>query len=231
MSIALRDRAHELIDDPYMADAQCLLSRLLGDRQIVGDGKLPSGQPFKWRLLRGALEDEAVAAAIRRLADLGLPVELRGYEYLDEQLAWEMLARAMRDPNVAGSESNPYPRYLAFVIDKKSKKKIPSPDILRELLSNDERDTLLRDYLDFRSDSDPDPDDLAPEIAAALTAAIKKKDVTRLNDFEPHMLRSWLLSMGARLLNAPGSSANDFTPPSMATKTQTDPSAPASPTH
>jgi len=193
-------RSRELAEaSPAEAEAVSALARYRKGRKQTGKGQLPqTSEEFRWRLLSGAEEDEAVSAAVKRQNQLGIPIELRSGQELEEALIWEILALAMRDPDREGTDANPYPQPFA-------KDSIE----LRELLSSNERDQLGAEYLDFAEQVDPCPSELPPELARAIANVVKKKDATALSNFGCTALSLYLISMGSQQSSSPtGSSEN-----------------------
>jgi hypothetical protein len=180
-------KAVELAAAPDVeAEARSALARFRQGRRLVGEGKLPdTGEVFAWRLLSGAEEDAAVSNAVKRLADLGVPTELRAYADLEEALTWEVLALAMRDPEPA---SAPDGTLLPQPFAKDSLE-------LRDFLSVTEREILAADYGDFAESVDPDPMDIEPAVLVAIDDAVKKKQAGNLTAFGSRALASYLLIM------------------------------------
>lgn len=192
-------RAAELATAPVAeAKAVSALARFRQGRKLTGSGRLPeTGEEFVWRLLSGAEEDAAVAAAVLRLSGLGLPVELRAYADLEAAITWETLAIAMRDPSEPDSPSGEkYPRPLCNDSTE-----------TRELLSDTEREILYSDYLDFVESVDPDPADIDPAVLVAITEAVKKKEFANLSAHGSRALASYLLITDSQPSNSPNGSS------------------------
>lgn len=188
-------RVAELAKAPDVeAEALSALARYRQGRRLVGKGKLPgTGEEFAWRLLNGTEEDEVVSATIKHLADLGVPYELRAYSDLEEVETWEILARAMRDPDPPmAADGTLLPR--PFAKDALE---------LRACFSKMEREILGIDYEDFVTSVDPDPVDIEPPVLIAIEDAIKKKDAPNLIAFGSRALASYLLTMGSPPSNSP----------------------------
>jgi hypothetical protein len=180
-------RARELVEKPAAeVRAESALARFRRGRRLTGEGNLPdTGEPFGWRLLSGLEDDTAVAAAVARLNDLGIPVELRAYADLEQAVAWELLAIAMRDPEPAvGPGGELLPR--AFCADSLE---------LRDLIDETECDILFADYGDFKESVDPDPYTLDRETYLAIEQAVKKKQTANLIAFGSRGLATYLLTM------------------------------------
>jgi hypothetical protein len=152
-----------------------------------GDGWSEVEVPFVWRRLSVRGKQAAIDAATKRFRELEIPPELRSYADWEEELALQVLHRAMRDPGDPGTDSNPFPKTLANTADE-----------LGEFLDEDTRDLLAIEYRDFEDEHSPD--NAAPSQAEldALESAIEKKDLRVLNSFGPRTLRHWLLT-SARL--------------------------------
>lgn len=158
------------------ARAESALARYRAGKQHTKPGELPGGGAFVWRVLTGAENQACLAAAIEHFEKMKIPAELRAYSDLEDETFWQILFRAMRDPGDV------------------SKTLAKSVDELRQLLDSDERDILAQQYLDFKSEVNPQPSELSPATFAAIRAAVQKKSVQALSDFEPYMLRLYLLT-------------------------------------
>jgi hypothetical protein len=158
--------------------------------------------PFVWRLLNGQEKQDAMSAAVARLDGVGIPLELMGSAELEDELSWQILARAMRDPDVQGElDRDPYPVPLAADVDE-----------LRQRLTTDERDDLRYRYLDFEEENDRAPRDLSAEEMLAIERVAKKKpseSLAQLMSFGTRSLALYLRSSVARLSpSASGSSGS-----------------------
>lgn len=179
---------------PVQAEAASRLAVILRGRRHTKVGHFPDkpDDTFRWRVLTGTEKQECQACAIRRFNELGIPPELRMYQDLEEELTWQVLFRGMRDESDPGTLNDPYPKSFAANVDE-----------LRDLLTVDERDALLIDYLDFESEVDPSPETVNAEVIQQITIALKKKESERLralNDFDSATLRSYLATTVAPLL-------------------------------
>jgi hypothetical protein len=165
-------------------------SRLAGyqqGRRFTRESHLP-GRPaavFRWRILSAAEKQICLASARARFRELELEPELEGYLDYHQEITYQVLALALRDPSDEGTPAQPYPRPLAASVGE-----------LRELLPATVADELGARYYDFEAEvlGEDDDDDLSPPERAAIDAAVKKKDARSLNNFEPHTLRTWLLT-------------------------------------
>jgi hypothetical protein len=174
------------------------LAKLIRGRRHVKHSRIPDDEspiPFVWVVLTGREKQEAAADSLRRFKDLGIPSELRSYSDLDDELTWQIIARAMRDPDVPGTDAQPFPRQLAPV------------DEVREL-TVDERDILMSEYLDLEEEVDPDPLKMSRDWHAEIESALKKTppDVRALSNFGSRTLIGYLLTtVRPRLISPTGS--------------------------
>lgn len=180
----------EFEDDHDAAAGTVLLEKLRNGRRATKPGDLPgdgpgSSLPFMWRKLTRTETQEATAAAVSRLAELGLPPEIRGYETLQDETYIQILWRAMRSrtPEVSAS-GEPYPAPLA-----------PTADELRDLLHDDEADILASQYLDLEEETGATWATVTEMEREQIVAALKKKDVESLINFGSAMLSSFLLTL------------------------------------
>jgi len=185
--------ARELaISDERKQHGACLLERMQRPRATC-EGELPDGTAIMWRLLNASEKQVAKGKARARLLIVGLdPDSWAQDDELARETAWQMIALAMRDPSVKGTERNPYPTPAAWTEDGKTKQRIADADKLRELLTVPECQVMLEQYLAFEDEQNPDLDRLSDEDAAALDEAIKKKDSETLRGFGVAMLATYL---------------------------------------
>ena len=172
----------------------CLLERMQRPR-LTCEGELPDGTAIVWRLLTASEKQIAKGKARARLLLVGLDPDAWSQEdELAREVAWQMLAIAMRDPGVKGTARNPYPTPAAWIEDEKSKERIADADTLRGLLTVPECQVMLEQYLAFEDAQSPDLDRLSDEDTAALENAIKKKDSETLRCFGVAMLATYLIT-------------------------------------
>jgi hypothetical protein len=185
--------------DEQLAGGISKLAKLLRGRRHFrrssigrGDGEVP----FVWMVLSGSEKQEAAAGALVRFKELGIPNELRSYTDLEDELTWQVIARAMRDPDVPGTEFAPYPNQLAPVEE------------IREL-TVDERDILYSEYADLEEEVDPDPLKMSQDWHAEIESALKKTppDVRALSNFGSRIVIGYLLTtVRPRLISPTGNS-------------------------
>lgn len=140
--------------------------------------------PFVWVILGGTEAQEAMAAAVKRLDEIDVPREMLGAKPLEDELGWQVLARAMRDPE---DLSQP----IAADVDE-----------LRDLLNDDERDILMTRYADFQERKYPAPHDLSLAELKAMEEAAKKKSpesLAQLMSFGSWSLGLFVISLVSRL--------------------------------
>ena len=182
------------IDEAREAQGACLLERLQHPRATC-EGTLPDGTAIVWRLLSASEKQIAKGKARARLQQVGLDPEAWSQEdELAREVAWQMIAIAMRDPGTKGSKRNPYPTPAAWVEDPKTKVRVADAGKLRDLLAVSECQAMLEQYLDFEDSQNPAIDRLSDEDAVALEDAIKKKDGETLRGFGAAMLATFLLT-------------------------------------
>lgn len=157
--------------------------------------------PFRWRILSGTEKQECLSSACERFQILGVDKELRHYRDLEDEVVWQILFYALRDPSKeSDSRGVPYPRPL-----------FPDADTCRDAMSPDERDILVSRYLDFE-------ERIAPQIAnaeaffLAIDDAVKKNgpgrsSMTTLMNFGSFILASYILSLESQLSSSQTSSA------------------------
>ena len=134
------------------------------------------------------------------------------YTDLEDEVSWQILGRAMRDPDQPGTTSDPYPVPLGSVDD------------LRDALTVDERDVLMSEYMDFEDEVDPDPMFKPDEWHEQIEEALKKNDradcVRALSTCGSRMLVGYLLStVRPQLISPIGKSSSSPED----TRTQTNP--------
>jgi hypothetical protein len=137
------------------------------------------GMTFVWRILSGTEKQDCLGSAVSRFAELGIPNELRMYSDLEDELAWQILWRAMRDTTDVGTDGDARP----FAKDVAE---------CRDMLSIDERDALLAAYLDFEEEASPPLGD--GEVFFEQIRSLLKK-----NESATHKARQ-LISYGSRTL-------------------------------
>ena len=177
------------------AEADSKLAKLARGRRHTKESVVPGTDiNFVWRVLTGEEKQACLGNACKRFKDLGIPDSLRSYNDLEDEMTWQVLSMAMRDPDKEGSELNPYPRPLATV------------DTCRRKLTIDERDILFSEYGDLEDEVDPDPM-LAPEMwFDQIEAALKKKPAEashQLSSFGSRTLIGYLLTMANPPENSP----------------------------
>ena len=167
------------------ARAETLLARMRQGKRVLKPMTWP-GRPevrFQFSVLSSSEVQECFFAAFKVFAEAGVDpghVVLMGP--FDDELACQILYRAMLDPDRALDE-NGQPRRLARDIQD-----------LRDNSEEHERDYLLDQYADFRKSVDPTPDDLSQEENDAIVEAVKKKDRVVLKGFGSAKLASFLLT-------------------------------------
>ena len=160
----------------------------------VQPGELPPRQPgqkpcaFVFVLVPGHVRQEALQAAIRRLKDLEIPAEFMGYEAVRDEERWQLLWRVMRDPRTHERERDKLTPWRWRPICRKV-------DDLRELVTEEERDKLWNDYLDFAEAFDPQLDRFTPEEAEGVRVALKKKDLAGLVSCGSSSLANYLRTL------------------------------------
>jgi hypothetical protein len=148
------------------------------------DGQQPV--EFAFALLPGHVRQLALQRAIARLRSLEIPPEFMGYDVVNAEERWQLLWQAMRDPRTPHREKVAPWRWRPIAKDT---------DALRELLTEEERDKLWNDYLDFAEERDPKLDDFPPESQARVRDALKKKDLRGLVSCGSSSLANYLLTL------------------------------------
>lgn len=180
-----RPGLEELKDDPNAGGAGKLASLLQG-RRLTRESEIPGADiPFVWRVLSGADKQACLGDACARFQKLGIPVELRSHNDLEDETVWQIIARGMRDPDNVE-------RQLAPV------------DECRENLTVDQRDILMSEYMDLEEECDPDPINVPALWFEEVQAALKKQpeEAARLlSSFGSRALVSYLLSTASQQLS------------------------------
>ena len=145
---------------------------------------------FVWRKLSAREKQLAVASAVRQLEKVGIPQAFRAYADVEDEIAIQLLHRAMRDPSEPGTSTDPFPKKLAA-----------SADEVGNLFDEDLRDLLAIEYRDLEDDTSPDEGDFTDEEMRALEEAIEKKSARLLKSFGPRILRRYLLTSASRQSN------------------------------
>ncbi len=177
------------------ADEASKLARVTRGRRSVKACKM-LGHDFVWRILSGSEQQECVSGAIERFRQLEIPPEMRTYNDLEQEISWQILWRTMRDPEVIGTDVDPYPRSYADSVSE-----------VREELSTDERDVFINSYMDYEEEINPAA--LGLDIFhQQIGEILKKNDETNqplvdLMNFGSHSLASFLLTMVRPLLTSP----------------------------
>lgn len=186
----------ELRNDDSLARGITALATLARGRKHTRPGKIPDTEiDFMWRVLGGRQKQECIALACARFDELGIPKELRTYTDLEDEQRWQVIAAAMREPDIKGTDSDPYPQPLG------------TPDEIREALTIDERDILFSDYLDLEELVDPDPVKMPEQWHDDITAALKKSQHDRdesvriLSNLGLRTLIGWCITMVAPRLS------------------------------
>ncbi|KKM84773.1 hypothetical protein LCGC14_1295800 [marine sediment metagenome] len=200
--------AREVENDPKAIEAESKIAqRLRGRRSTQPDCIDGTDVNFVWRILMGSEKQEVTAGACRRFEDLGLDKEFRWFRDIEDEMVWQILFRAMRDPDYEGDAGEPYPKTLAHSVDE-----------LRDLLTVEERDKLVSRYLDFEEVINPPIGN--PEIFFdQINEAVKKNDspaerMTALLDFGSHLLASYILFSESQQSTSPTSSSSGTSGPS-----------------
>ena len=142
------------------------LAKLVQGRQHTKPSIIPGTRiAFVWRVLGGREKQECLAGALQRFKDMGMPPELRHYTDLEDEVTWQMIGRAMRDPEIKSDDRGPYPKPLATI------------DEIRDTLSTDERDIMMSEYMDLEDEVDPDPMFKSEQWHAQVEEALKKSQV------------------------------------------------------
>lgn len=197
-------------ENPAATQGDSILAKLIRGRRHVRESEIPPRNKddeaigFVWRVLSGTEKQESLGAAVKRFSDLGIPETLRTYTDLEDEITWQVIARAMRNPADPGDDLTPYPKPLG------------TSDEVREALTVDERDVLMSEYLDLEAEVDPDPA-LMPEIwHEQIMAALKKSPSEALGicvNMPSRALIGFLISMADQLSISPmpksGSSNNE----------------------
>jgi len=195
-------RAHVEASQDMTADeaagASKLSALLRGTRDVVHT-KIPGTQlGLVIRPLMGGEKQECLGDASKRFTDLGIPPEMKGYQDFEDEICWQILARVMRDPDTPGDDRNPWPVPFAKDVDE-----------VRSLMTVDERDVIMTEFLDLEERCDPDPA-LMPELwHDQIEATLKKSSepgassLADLLNFGSRALSSYLLATADRLLNSP----------------------------
>ena len=189
----VQESARRLQEDKTAQGASKLNALLRGTLHTKPSSIPGSDIDFVFRVLSGHDKQAVLGNACKRFDELGIPVELRHYNDLEDEMTWQILAMAMRDPDHKGSDANPYPKPLATV------------DECREKLTPDERDSLISEYMDLEEQVDPDPMNVPDEWFEAVTGALKKKAPERaraLNSFGSRILTGYMDTMADQLLNS-----------------------------
>jgi hypothetical protein len=174
------------------ARAESKFSSYMAGSLRTRESKIPGTEhAFVWRRLSSNQGQDAVDAAVKRFNERDLPLELRSYQDLEDEITIQVLHLAMRDPSVPGTDRDPFPKRLA-----------DSAKELGDFLDEDLRDILANEYKDFVDDNSAAHDvEPSGDEMAELERAIEKKDVRLLNSFEPRTLRHYLLTLASRPLH------------------------------
>ena len=165
------------------------LSGLLQGKRRRKAGIWP-GDPairFQFQVLRNDESQAAQAQAFkhfRETLELDPTLALNLQTFRDEQ-ATQILALAMRDPE------DPDLPLASNAAD------------LRAATDQDDRASLIAQYVDLMDETDPDPGTLSPEVEREILALVKKKDGSGLAAFGSRTLASFLLSMGSPRSTSP----------------------------
>jgi len=132
------------------------------------------------RLLSGGEKQACQAAAIQFFNEIGMPLELRSYKDLDDEICWQLVYQ--------------------FARDGKGRRIARDVDALRRSLSDNERDAIFDLYMDFQDEVDPSIDRLSDLTILAMQAALKKNSVAdrveALTKFGSRELRIFLATLG-----------------------------------
>jgi hypothetical protein len=184
-------------------ESTCLLERLQRPRKVA-DGALPDGTPIKWRLLTASEKQVAKGKARARLVEVGIdPDNWMSADVLDQEIGYQTLAFAARDPLVKGNGRHVFPRPVAWTLNEETKEKAPDAGKLRDILSVDECASMLDEYLDFEEAQNPALEKLTEEQAAEILEAVKKKDRVLLKDFGADRLALYLLTTASQQSTSP----------------------------
>lgn len=164
-------------------------------------GKMPNdGAEFVWRTLSHDDKQLAMAAAIKRFDEIGIPHEFRQYQDIESEVFLQMLHLAMRDP------CNVELRSFAY-----------SAAELRQYLTTDERDILSTQLLDFEEEhEDPSIDELTDAEFDAVLDTVKKNDRQRSISYGSNMLFLCLRTLVSQLETSTISSSSSGSSPSAA---------------
>lgn len=171
--------------------AESRLRAMRAGRRYTKPSQVPANEemghpsvPFVWRIVTENERADAVAAAHRYLEDRHVPIVVPGQSYLEQETAWQLLWRAMRDPD--------HDKPLARDVDE-----------LREFLTHEERDILITEYLDVEELVNPDLRSLSKEERALLIEALKKNDTRTGLSFGCAMLWAFLRTLEGQPWNSP----------------------------
>ena len=162
-----------------------LLERLRKGTDNVEEHQWPgSDDPEATFLMVPLLCDElqdAYAGTWQRWEKLGLDMNVYNSDDFFAELAIQVLARSMRDPD---DETRKTPLFA-------------DADQLRSNIRAGERDALSAMYQAFAADVDPDPDMMTEERFAEIEAFVKKKDGLSLSAISSRTLAAYMLGTAA----------------------------------
>ena len=116
--------------------------------------------------------------AVARFDELKIPLDYRRHVGFEEELSWQMFYECMREPD----------NLLRHVAKD-------TADV-RTHFTEDERDVLMDRLLDWTEENSPDATELTPIVAEAVLEDIKKKDWSRLPNYDSRLLRYFLQLLG-----------------------------------
>lgn len=133
-------------------------------------------------VLCDALQD-SYAATWERFRELKIEMNVYNSDEFFAELAVQVLARAIRDP------------------DDPSKPLFGTADSLRASLKPSERDALSSMYQSFVAEVDPSPDQMPDELFSQIEDYVKKKDVVRLSAISSPMLATYIIGTASQSAN------------------------------
>jgi hypothetical protein len=128
---------------------------------------------------------EANAGAEARFRELGTELGLFTADDFGSELHTQVLAMAIRDPNDHGK------RLFAEAAE------------LRDNLTPDERTLLTDEFIELQDQTNPMPEEMAPETFDAIDLLLKKKAESQLRSLGSRMLTRFLLSMERQQSGSP----------------------------
>jgi len=173
-------------------ETESRLRAMRAGKRYTRPGQIPANEAlgaaavdFLWRVVTENERAEAVQAAHEYLEQRRIPVVVPGQSYLEDETSWQILWRAMRDP------------------ERPEKPLARDVDELREFLSFEERDMLITGYMDLEEFVNPDLHGLSSDERDALVAALKKNDTRTGLSFGSALLWNFLRTMDGQPWSSP----------------------------